>query len=86
MADEGPGFPEQLLPTVFERFTRHDVARTRSAFGSPSTGSGLGLAIVRAVLRSHSGDAAATNRPTGGAEVTLWWPDGGSGDTEIERG
>ncbi|WP_338000727.1 ATP-binding protein [Amycolatopsis mediterranei] len=37
-------------------------------------GSGLGLAVVRAVARAHGGEAAAANRPSGGARVGIRIP------------
>jgi two-component system, OmpR family, sensor histidine kinase MprB len=58
--DHGPGFDEQDLPRVFERFYRADRAR-----GMP--GSGLGLAIVRQAAEAHGGSASAANAPGGGA-------------------
>ena len=67
VADDGKGFPDELLPTVFERFTRADGVRTRGA-------AGLGLAIVRAIAAAHGGSASAVNRPGGGAEVTVSIP------------
>jgi two-component system OmpR family sensor kinase len=75
--DEGPGFPIDLLPSVFERFRRGDQVRTRSpAEETTQAGAGLGLAIVRAVVRGHGGEATATNRTDGpGALVILQWPD-----------
>ena len=56
--DDGPGIPEVLQPLVFERFTRGDASRSRSA-GS----SGLGLAIVAAVVRAHAGRVDVRSRP-----------------------
>jgi two-component system phosphate regulon sensor histidine kinase PhoR len=35
--DAGPGFPEDAIPSVFERFYRVDPSRTRAASGAPST-------------------------------------------------
>jgi signal transduction histidine kinase len=67
--DRGPGFPPEFLPHAFERFRRADSARARDEGGS-----GLGLAIVLAVARAHGGDAEATNRPHGGAQVTIRIP------------
>ena len=60
--DDGPGFPPALLPRAFEPF---------AGGGTRTDGAGLGLAIVRAVARSHGGEAIAENRPGGGARVTI---------------
>jgi two-component system OmpR family sensor kinase len=67
VADEGPGFADDVLPVAFERFTREDEARGDGA-------SGLGLAIVDAIARAHGGSAQAANEPDGGAVVTLALP------------
>jgi two-component system OmpR family sensor kinase len=58
VADDGPGIPPALLPTVFERFARGDGSRSRKA-GS----TGLGLAIVAAVVASHGGQVWVTSEP-----------------------
>jgi two-component system, OmpR family, sensor histidine kinase MprB len=58
--DHGPGFAEQDLPFVFDRFYRANAAR-----GLP--GSGLGLAIVRQTAEASGGFAQARNAPGGGA-------------------
>lgn len=65
--DHGPGFSEEELPRVFDRFWRSDDAR-----GKP--GSGLGLAIVQRVAEEHGGTARATNVTGGGALVSLELP------------
>ena len=70
--DEGPGFPPELIETVFERFTRGDRARARG-------GTGLGLAIVDAVAHAHGGRARAENPAGGGAAVSLELPRRGRG-------
>jgi len=58
VADDGPGIPPELQPTLFERFARGDSSRSRD------TGStGLGLAIVRAVVTAHGGTVAVTSEP-----------------------
>ena len=58
--DHGPGFDEQDVAHVFDRFYRADGAR-----GLP--GSGLGLAIVRQAAEACGGYAEAGNAPGGGA-------------------
>ncbi|MBF9067990.1 HAMP domain-containing histidine kinase [Streptacidiphilus sp. NEAU-YB345] len=68
VADDGPGIPPDLLPTVFERFARGDTSRARAvgSTGERSTGpgsTGLGLAIVAAVVASHGGDVRVTSVP-----------------------
>jgi two-component system sensor histidine kinase MprB len=62
--DHGPGFDEEDLPHIFDRFYR--AARAR---GLP--GSGLGLAIVRQAAEAHGGWARAKNAPRGGAIVEV---------------
>lgn len=62
--DHGPGFAEEDLPHVFDRFYRATTAR-----GMP--GSGLGLAIVRQVAEAHGGRVAAENATGGGAVVRV---------------
>jgi two-component system sensor histidine kinase MprB len=62
--DHGPGFHEEDLPYVFDRFHRAKDAR-----GKP--GSGLGLAIVRQAAEAHGGVAAAANAEAGGAVLRV---------------
>jgi len=62
--DHGPGFSEEDLPQVFERFFRAPGARRLE-------GSGLGLAIVRQAAEAHGGYARAENAPGGGALLSL---------------
>ncbi len=70
VADDGPGFPPELIPTAFDRFVRADGARTRDIGGS-----GLGLSIVRAVVAAHHGRVEAVNgAPLGGACVLVRLP------------
>jgi len=66
VTDDGPGVPEELAATLFERFARGDSSRFRAAnaAGAPSTGStGLGLAIVAAVVAAHHGEVTVDSRP-----------------------
>lgn len=58
IADDGPGIPADVLPTVFERFVRADDSRSRTT-GS----SGLGLAIVEAIVRGHDGTVVVDSKP-----------------------
>jgi two-component system, OmpR family, sensor histidine kinase MprB len=62
--DHGPGFEEQDLANVFERFYRAEHARKLP-------GSGLGLAIVRQAADAHDGYAKAENAPGGGAQLMV---------------
>ncbi|MEU5703414.1 sensor histidine kinase [Streptomyces aurantiacus] len=66
--DSGPGIADAVLPHVFDRFTKGDTARARSA------GSGLGLAIAAENARLHGGTLTAANAPEGGAVFTLTLP------------
>ncbi|MDJ0663361.1 MAG: HAMP domain-containing sensor histidine kinase [Acidimicrobiia bacterium] len=68
VSDNGPGIPEDLVGSVFDRLRRGDEARTPG-----ESGRGLGLAIARALVLAHGGTITAANRPEGGAvfEVSL---------------
>ena len=65
--DHGPGFADDDLPHVFERFYRSTESR-----GMP--GSGLGLSIVRQVADMHGATASAGNAAGGGAVMTVVFP------------
>ena len=65
--DHGPGFGEEDLPHVFDRFYRSPAARS-------VPGSGLGLSIVRKVVGEHGGTVRACNAPDGGAVVAFALP------------
>jgi signal transduction histidine kinase len=67
VADQGPGFPDSVAGTAFERFTRGDLSRN-------SSGAGLGLAIVKAVVGAHGGTVALSTDTTSGANVILTLP------------
>lgn len=56
--DNGPGIDAELVPSVFERFTRGDSSRTRA-----SGGAGLGMSLVKAIMHAHHGDATVTSVP-----------------------
>ena len=67
--DDGPGIAPADRERVFERFTRLDEARSRSAGGA-----GLGLAIVAAIVADHRGTVAIDRSPHGGARFTVRLP------------
>jgi two-component system OmpR family sensor kinase len=56
--DDGPGFPDGLAATAFERFTRGDTARSRE-----ESGAGLGLSLVQAIVDAHHGQVTLDSRP-----------------------
>jgi len=62
--DHGPGFADEDLERVFDRFYRSDNARRLP-------GSGLGLAIVKQSAEAHGGFAHAANAPGGGAILRI---------------
>ena len=59
VTDDGPGIPDELLPTLFERFVRGYSGRPHDSDAS----TGLGLAIVEAVTAAHGGSVSVTSRP-----------------------
>jgi signal transduction histidine kinase len=66
VADNGPGIPGDLLPHVFERFRRGDVASAGSV--------GLGLFIVRSLTQGHGGRVWVENVDGAGTKVTFTLP------------
>jgi two-component system sensor histidine kinase MtrB len=66
--DRGPGVPKELVPELFERFTRgrQGVAQV--------PGSGLGLAISRSYARAHRGDLLYEPSRPAGARFELVLP------------
>jgi len=62
--DHGPGFAQDEMGKVFERFYRAERARKLP-------GSGLGLAIVRQAAEAHGGYARAANADGGGARLEV---------------
>ncbi len=62
ITDDGPGIPPELLPELFERFTRADTSRARDADAAGKS-TGLGLAIVDAVVAAHGGCVTVASKP-----------------------
>jgi two-component system sensor histidine kinase CpxA len=58
--DQGPGVPEQELPSIFKPFYRVDDSRHNQTGGV-----GLGLAIARRALVLHGGEITARNANPG---------------------
>ena len=63
VSDDGPGFPDALRATAFDRFTR--------ASDRPRHGAGLGLAIVKAIADAHGGCACVGAHDPSSVTVTL---------------
>jgi signal transduction histidine kinase len=64
LEDDGPGFSSEIGLQVFKQRVK----------GRDSKGHGLGLAFVEAVVRAHGGSVTASNRPEGGAWLSITWP------------
>jgi signal transduction histidine kinase len=62
--DDGPGFALEIGLQMFKQRVK----------GRDSKGHGLGLAFVEAVVRAHGGSVTASNRPGGGALLSITWP------------
>ncbi|WP_448579725.1 ActS/PrrB/RegB family redox-sensitive histidine kinase [Thermaurantiacus sp.] len=74
VADDGPGFPEELLPRLGEPFLGPSFS------GSGSTG--LGIFIATTLLERTGARLVFSNRPEGGARVEILWK---RTDIEAER-
>jgi two-component system, OmpR family, sensor histidine kinase KdpD len=64
--DNGKGFPEFELSSVFNKFYRGKDAK--------AGGTGLGLSIVKGFVEAHQGTVIAENRQNGGAIFTIKIP------------
>jgi len=63
IADNGPGFPVDQIPFVFDKFYRLPKSR--------AGGSGLGLSIVKGFVEAHGGTVSLESSPGNGARFTL---------------
>lgn len=63
VTDNGPGFPTELLPRVFEPYVT-----------TKAKGTGLGLPIVKKIVDEHHGHIEISNAPEGGARVDIRLP------------
>ena len=67
--DYGLGIPEDLLPHIFERFSK---ARRPGLRGEPSTG--LGLSISKQIIENHQGTIDVTSEEKKGSTFTIQLP------------
>jgi signal transduction histidine kinase len=67
--DEGPGIPEDELPSIFDSFFRG-----RLAMDGQIEGSGIGLSVVYHVVRAHGGQVRASRVQPRGTRFTLQLP------------
>jgi nitrogen fixation/metabolism regulation signal transduction histidine kinase len=63
IADNGPGFPVDLLPRIFEPYVT-----------TKAKGTGLGLPIVKKIVDEHQGSIEISNAPEGGARIDIRLP------------
>jgi len=63
VADNGPGFPQNEIDKVFDKFYR--------LHGSTPGGTGLGLSIARGFVEAHGGTITLENLPVCGAKFTI---------------
>ncbi len=67
VSDKGPGIPEDVLKTVFDRFSSRGNGGRRS-------GAGLGLSIVESFVSLHKGEVHIDSKPGEGTVVTCRIP------------
>ena len=67
--DEGPGIPQDELPSIFDSFFRGRLAKDGQIEGS-----GIGLSVVYHVVRAHGGQVRASQVQPHGTRFTLQLP------------
>jgi two-component system, NtrC family, nitrogen regulation sensor histidine kinase NtrY len=63
VADRGSGLADDVLRDALLPF-----------YSTKASGTGLGLTLCREIVEAHGGRLSLTNRPGGGAAVTVWLP------------
>ncbi len=66
ISDEGPGFPDESISKVFDKFYRVP--------GTKTGGTGLGLSISKGFIDAHKGHIEVVNNYNGGALFTIKIP------------
>lgn len=66
VSDDGPGFPDDKIDVVFEKFYKLD--------GRSTGGTGLGLSIVKGLTEAMHGKVRLKNKPKGGAQFIVKIP------------
>lgn len=69
VSDTGSGIDEKILPTIFDRFARTDMARNRQQGGA-----GLGLSIAKGFVEAHGGSISAASEIGKGTTFTIRLP------------
>ena len=63
ISDNGPGFPAEILPRIFEPYVT-----------TKAKGTGLGMPIVKKIVDEHQGTIEIRNAPEGGARICILLP------------
>lgn len=69
VVDAGPGIPEDLIPKLFQKFSKLNQKETRK-----QEGHGLGLAIAKSIIDAHKGDIWVESRPGSGSTFAFSIP------------
>lgn len=67
--DTGPGIPENMHKTIFERFRQVNSSLTRD-----HEGSGIGLSLVKSFVDLHDGSIRVNSQPDQGSEFIIELP------------
>lgn len=69
VADNGPGFSDELKHRAFEPFVRGDRARNLN-----TQGHGMGLALCHTIVQHYQGRLEIHQSHLGGAQIDVWLP------------
>jgi CheY-like chemotaxis protein len=68
--DSGPGLPEEVRDTLFDRYVGAEAEDT----GAIGVSTGIGLALVKELAEQHGGSVAAESEQGFGTEITVTLP------------